>query len=447
MILVVFTSGLWAQADIYQKKVTCDYENRPVAEVIADLAKQTQLTITVAPDVQGIINIHLGETTLDRALSTICATTNSYFGLVDEKTLVVSSQLDPKGPYYQYIATTRMIKVKYYTADEMKKLLATYPFVNLLTPDERSNSLMIWAPPIIIDRIQKIIEAIDQPRGQIMIEFTALNTTGTKLAVFGSDWEVNHGLKPDANGIYTFQMHNMTFGYQLGSDAARQILLSLFWTKSAEQIKSMAQPKVIIPDNGTAEIYIGNEVWVPSITVIGATSAQIGQLQKVPAGITLNVSARIIAPNQIIVTINNAEVSELLSTGSWGQLTVSARRIKSLDGIRVFDKQSIVIGGLLGRIVQQYLQKVPVLSEIPLIGPWLFQQKRHESRDQEVTMLITATILTEGVPLPPEIAREIQRAEEVTEERKPEPVTPTSAVEPETKPAPTPEPTPNPAPK
>jgi pilus assembly protein CpaC len=57
------------------------------------------------------------------------------------------------------------------------------------------------------------------------------------------------------------------------------------------------------------------------------------------------------------------------------------------------DGESIVMGGLLSRMETVTLNKIPVLGDLPILGP-LFRSKSYQTTKTDVVFVMTPTILT-----------------------------------------------------
>ncbi len=58
----------------------------------------------------------------------------------------------------------------------------------------------------------------------------------------------------------------------------------------------------------------------------------------------------------------------------------------------VKDGDTVVIGGLYKRTIQESSEGVPGLQDVPVLG-WLFNKKRREDRNEELLIFITPRII------------------------------------------------------
>ena len=55
--------------------------------------------------------------------------------------------------------------------------------------------------------------------------------------------------------------------------------------------------------------------------------------------------------------------------------------------------ESIIMGGMVQRIENRFINKIPVLSQIPILGK-LFQSTRYQNNQSDVVFVMTPTVIT-----------------------------------------------------
>ncbi len=176
-----------------------------------------------------------------------------------------------------------------------------------------------------------------------------------------------------------------------GADAIRQNVKG----------RLLASPRVMVNDGDEAEILVGGEVPIPVVSPgeSGVTSISI---EYRPYGIKLLITPTIRADGKTLDLEIEPEVSSL----DWANaLDISGFRIPALRTRRVTtnvslaDGNTLALGGLLQREQVETVSKIPVLSEIPIIGE-LFKHKEFTNGDTELVILVTPRIMT-GTHHPP----------------------------------------------
>ena len=91
------------------------------------------------------------------------------------------------------------------------------------------------------------------------------------------------------------------------------------------------------------------------------------------------------------------EYSELLGQTPTGYPIVANRKLDAT--LRVKSDQTIVLGGLMQDASNDVIEKIPGLSDLPIIGKFFQNRLAHRERD-EIVFLITPHVIYPGQPVP-----------------------------------------------
>jgi len=418
-IFLIAVASVASAEGVMDTKVLINYQDKPFAEVMTDLATQAKTLVKFDPAISGSITLNLGETTLSKALNQIAVITETYWGLTPDGVIAVSPP-NPKGPYFKDISEVKIIKINHITVDEVIKALADHPYLGFTKPVQTTNTLCVIAPPAIIARLEADVRRVDVPKKMIKTKVAVLDTSRVKNKEFNIDLEYTTGLESTEPTVRTIQLADMVLGYT--SIGAKKTLMSLKNSYSQDELKIMAQPELVARDNEEANLSNVKRYTVPSAIYWGVT-APPAQFKEIEAGIKLKVRPRAIVGEDgedwILITIEPS-ISEVVGTGPYGVPVVNLREISSTLLVR--NGETIIAATSISDLGYDIrtITKVPILSEIPLIGKlFTFPSKRREVRNQTITILITPTILVAGEKEP-----EVEKAKGIIEERKPEPVMP-----------------------
>jgi type IV pilus assembly protein PilQ len=135
-----------------------------------------------------------------------------------------------------------------------------------------------------------------------------------------------------------------------------------------------------------------------------------GKPTKLTAGVELDVLASIGGDGQSVLLALNPRVSQdvqLVTFATLSDVDTSGNIISTFDiklpesrtqelatRVVVGSGQTVVMGGVLEREQSTYVESVPVLGNIPLIGP-LFRRRSEIDRPRYLLIFVTATILSE----------------------------------------------------
>lgn len=286
--------------------------------------------------------------------------------------------------------------------------------------DPTTNTLIITASESVYRDLRIVIDQLDARRAQVYIESLIVEVSASKAAELGVQWAgmsgsdssryriggltgfntggnnlisqaaasaQNSALAP-SNGL-TLGIFRQTAG-QLGLGA----LAHAIETDGSSNILSM--PNLITLDNEEAKIIVGQNV--PFITGQYTTAASSGgsagvnpfqTVERKDIGLTLRVKPQISQGGTVRMAIYQETSSIQDSTNSAGLITSK----RSLDtNVLVDDGQIIVLGGLIDDNLQDSVEKIPVLGDIPILGA-LFRYKKRSHVKTNLMVFLRPTIV------------------------------------------------------
>jgi general secretion pathway protein D len=284
--------------------------------------------------------------------------------------------------------------------------------------DPTTNTLIITASDSVYRDLRTVIDQLDARRAQVYIESLIVEVSATKAAELGVQWA---GLSGDGNssvrvGLLTGfstggnNLINQSIakaagtvplppgnGLTLGllNQAGLGALAHALESDSSANILSM--PNLITLDNEEAKIIVGQNV--PFVTGQYTTPASAGAVgvnpfqtvERQDIGLTLRVKPQISQGGTVKLSIyqENSGIDNTVNTQGAGLATTK----RSLDtNVLVDDGQIIVLGGLIDDNMQDTVEKVPGLGDIPLIGG-LFRYKTHNRVKRNLMVFLRPTII------------------------------------------------------
>jgi general secretion pathway protein D len=168
-------------------------------------------------------------------------------------------------------------------------------------------------------------------------------------------------------------------------------------------VNVVSSPSLMVLDNKTATLQIGDQVPIQTQTGTFTTGAVVNSISFKDTGVILSVTPRINESGRVLLDIEQ-EVSSVAKTTTSGidSPTIRQRRVRTT--VVVNDGEALALGGLIQDQAQQGAQQVPVLGDIPILGN-LFKQKTNGINKTELLILIT-----------PRVVRDQAEARRVTDE-------------------------------
>lgn len=287
--------------------------------------------------------------------------------------------------------------------------------------DPTTNTLIITASESVYRDLRTVIDQLDARRAQVYIESLIVEVSASKAAELGVQWA---GLSGNSNSNYrigalTGFTPQASGGNNLISQAAAKTagtilapgngltlgllnqsglgaLVHALESDSSANILSM--PNLITLDNEEAKIIVGQNV--PFITGQYTTAASSGgsagvnpfqTVERKDIGLTLRVKPQISQGGTVRMAIyqETSGIDNTVSTGGAGLATTK----RSLDtNVLVDDGQIIVLGGLIDDNMQDSVEKVPGLGDIPLLGG-LFRYKKRSHVKTNLMVFLRPTII------------------------------------------------------
>ena len=150
--------------------------------------------------------------------------------------------------------------------------------------------------------------------------------------------------------------------------------------------KILSEPQLTVLSGQQAQFLSGGEYAVPTIIGVGGGSTTSFRGFGTQVQVTPTVTDR-----DLIRLSITAGYSDLGAAGAGGVAGTSNRRINTVVELR--EGQTLALAGLLSHRTQTRVQRIPVLGDIPTIGPLLFSSKTSTQEENELLILVTPEIV------------------------------------------------------
>ena len=298
-------------------------------------------------------------------------------------------------------------------------LLPTSGTAGFIQADPTTNALIITANESVYRDLRTIIDQLDARRAQVYIESLIVEVSASKAAELGIQWgglsgnsNSNYrvgavtGFSTGGNNLISQAANKATTGVPLpfGNGLTLGILNHSGLGALAHALESdansniLSMPNLITLDNEEAKIIVGQNV--PFKTGQYITPASSGgsagvnpfqTIERKDIGLTLRVKPQISQGGTVRMAIyqETSGIDNSVSTDGAGLATTK----RSLDtNVLVDDGQIIVLGGLIDDNMQDGVEKVPGLGDIPIIGN-LFKYKTRSHVKRNLMVFLRPTII------------------------------------------------------
>lgn len=259
-----------------------------------------------------------------------------------------------------------------------------------LTVDEVGNRLIFFGTQPEFDQILTLMQRVDTPEREVLIEVTIAEVTLT------DDWDMGLDAVFDSEAAARFAAEINSGGGLSGTVVTGQVTLSGSANASNNQIHILSTPRIVIRSGLEASVQVGTDV--PIITSQRAAPTQVGgstdvlqSVQYRSTGIILSVGPRVYSNNRIDLAIDleisNAEPND---TADISSPLISNRSISS--ELTLQDGQTAVLGGLIENRFTRGRAGVPFLKDIPFLGA-PFRNDRLSAGRSMLVVFVTPYVL------------------------------------------------------
>lgn len=299
--------------------------------------------------------------------------------------------------------------------------------------EARTNQLFVTDIPSKLEQVQQMINKIDVPARQVLIEARIVEandsfgrTLGVKLGAtdlrginggtpgysVGGNNFLTVGGNYNAVGYQTLQQSTDTsyansqfvnlpaltsssafngasaasVAFSLFSAGANRFLnLELSALESDGKGKIVSSPRVVTADQTMAVIEQGTELPYQVATSSGATSIQFRK-----ASLRLQVTPQITPEGNVILSVDVTNDSRGSDTPAGP--SINTKHVQTQ--VMVENGGTVVLGGIYTQEDQDKVDKVPLLGDVPILGNLFKNKVRYSTRD-ELLVFITPKVVTD----------------------------------------------------
>ena len=273
--------------------------------------------------------------------------------------------------------------------------------------DDETNALIITATKDEYVVLEDVIKKLDIPRRMVYLEALIMEIDVDSTLDFGVEW-AGAGEFSDSTGVLAtgfsgeggfglidgigsenpslpagFSLGVLKQGIELGGVTFPNIAAVLRAVRTDSNVNVISTPQILTMDNKEAEISVGETV--PYITSQNTTASEqdYTQYEYKDVATKLSITPHINQASTLRLEIAT-EVVRLKDSSS----TPTTFERRATTTVIVRDRETIVIGGIIGHDVTESEWKIPLLGDIPYLG-WLF--KTHSTNDRKTNMFIFIT--------------------------------------------------------
>jgi general secretion pathway protein D len=263
--------------------------------------------------------------------------------------------------------------------------------------DSQNNALLIYAKRQDYQKIANALRRLDVAPIQVLIEASIVEVTLSGNLQYGLEWYLQGSLGSGLQGTASLNANSSGgiapvqpgFSYSIanGAGAVRAVLSAL---AQKSLVKVISSPSVMVLNNNTATIQVGNQQPIQSGQTIVSNGIVSNSITYKDTGVILSVTPSVNAGDMVNMRIKQAVTDVGAVDTATGQRSFLQRQVDTK--VEVHSGQTVTLGGLIKNNVSNGKSGIPFLSDIPYVGNLFSTTTKTEDRT-ELLVMITPRVL------------------------------------------------------
>ena len=386
------------------------FNNASARDVLNFIGESTGINVLFDRDfVDRPITIDVEGVTLEEALQQLMITNQMFYKVLNQRTILVINDTTAKRTQFED-QVVKTFFLSHADATEMSQLLtaiiriAGMPVQPQFSPNKTANTLTVRASTAVMNIIERMLEANDKPRAEVIIDVQILEISRERAKQFGlnlSAYAIGLTFSPEvapAEGINPpFNLNTITQGVS-AADFYLQVPSALLrFLESDSRTKVLAKPQLRGTEGQKVSLNLGEDIPIPTTTFTpiatgGAAANPLTSFGYRSIGINVEMTPRVSYEGDILLDLfveNSARGGDVIIAGS-ALPSFSSRKVTTR--LRLRDGESNLLAGLLREDERRSLTGFPGLLRMPVLQQ-LFGSTDSAIRQTDIVMLLTPRIV------------------------------------------------------
>lgn len=369
------------------------------------IGKLAGFNVLIDPDYKPQkLSFELKDVTIRDALAMLALQSKTFWRPVSSNTIIVSTDNAGKRKELEQSVMMTFYLHNVATATELQEAAATLKSMLDITriqtsPEQRSLTLRGTLDQMVLAK--RLLQDIDKPRSEVMIEIAVLEVSRGRIRTLGVNPPTSVTATLQPTSISTSTAPASGAGFTLAALAALnanniQISIpsaSLSALMSDSNTKVLQKPQIRAMDSEKATLKIGDRIPIATGSFqSGLNNGVNTQFQYIDVGVNVDIVPYIHSNREVTLKISFeiTSVTGEQSVGGITEPTIGQRRIE--HQVRLADGEVNLIGGILQNSESHSLSGYPMLTKIPLLK-YLFGQENKDRQESEIVFAITPHIV------------------------------------------------------
>jgi general secretion pathway protein D len=398
------------------------FNNTSIRDILNFVANATGINVTYDRDYQDrAYTVQLNGVTLEQALNQILSANALFYKVINQNTIMVIADTAQKRANYEE-QVIRTFFVSHSDATELSQMINTIIRVPamavqpMIAPNKTNNSITIRATTAVAAIIEKMIEANDKPRAEIVIDVQILEVNRGRAKTFGvdlSNYQIGTVFSPESdprvasgtgnnatttvNTTPTFNLNTITRGISTADFYLAVPSAIVHFLETDTETKLIAKPQLRGAEGQKITLNLGDDIPVPStvftpLATGGANTNPLTSFNYRPVGINVEMTPRVTIEGDVILDLLVENSTRSADVNVAGQNLPSFGTRKVTTRLRLRDGESNLLAGLLREDDRRTLRGVPGLLRLPVLNK-LVGSNDTDIRTTDIVMLLTPRIV------------------------------------------------------
>jgi general secretion pathway protein D len=383
--------------------IQVQFKEKPIGQIFDVIGKVSQINFIYddKTDLNKPMTIEIGSVTLEKALDILMLQTKNFYKVIDEHTLLIA----PDNRQKRQELEDEVIRTFYLSSAETKQVVSVIRTLlnsRQVAENDQLNSVSIKDTPDKVAIAEKLIDANDKSKGEVIIDVQLMEIKRTVLETLGIDLSSKQLTLSFLGGTQSLPLNNLSALKQKGNWLIGPVpSVVINFLKSVTDSKSIAQPQIRVTEGEKAEIVIADRVPIPNTSfnssqTIGGNVVPITSFTYQNVGITLQIEPRVHHNKEVSlkvqVEVSNIAGSTTVGAGEGAQTVpiIGTRQVQTV--IRLRDGETNLLAGLIKKDDSVGKSGIAGITDIPGIGD-VFSTKNIDRSDIDIVLSLTPYII------------------------------------------------------
>ena len=398
------------------------FQQASLRDIFNFVGEATGVNVTYDSTYQDrVYTVNLVDVTLEQALQQIVAANALFYKVMNPKTImIIPDNAQKRAQYEEQVIVS--FPLSYVDSQELAQTInqVIRPVGQALAPavtsNKSTNTVTIRATTAMMAIIERMIETLDKPRAEIVVDVQILEVSRNRAQQYGLDlgtYAINAVFSPEVdpriaggggtteNGTTLnprpFNLNTVSRGISTSDFYLAVPSAVVRFLETDSETKVIAKPQLRGAEGSDLKLNLGEDIPVPSTTFTplaqgGANFNPLTSFTYRPVGVTVQMTPRVSIEGdiQIKLMIESSNLGAGITIAGQELPSFGSRRVET--DLRLREGESTLLAGLLQEQQRRQLSGLPWVMHLPVIKQ-LFSANDNSIQQSDVVMLLTPRIV------------------------------------------------------